>query len=236
MPTLEEAIEQIRMGNREGGRLILEKVLEEDENNEEVWLWLSSVVDTDEDREICLENVLALNPNNIVAQKGLEALQSGTFNVNEIFGDVIEEESEDFVDDDQEITFIDDFIVGDEEGDDDLVFPDSMSKSRGKSGGLNVRMIIIAALVLVLILVLAGAGGAYFFFLGGDGTPVETPSGQETPGAAPGVEDVPTDTPTPAPTDTPTATFTPALTLPTARPTNTPSPTATTVVSPTPGG
>ncbi len=84
MPTLDEAVEYIRMGDKETGRQMLEEILETDENNEEIWLWLSSVVETDEDREICLENVLALDPDNIVAQKGLEALQSGTFNVNDL--------------------------------------------------------------------------------------------------------------------------------------------------------
>ena len=105
MPTLDEAIEYIRMGNREEGRQILEEILESDEGNEEVWLWLSSVVDSDEDREICLENVLALNPDNIVAQKGLEALQSGTFNVSDLLSDVLEEDQEE-----EEVSFIDDFI------------------------------------------------------------------------------------------------------------------------------
>ena len=69
MPTLDDAINAIRAGNREEGRQILEEVLETDESNEDVWLWLSSVVETDEDREICLENVLALNPDNVVARQ-----------------------------------------------------------------------------------------------------------------------------------------------------------------------
>src|SRR5512137_2882958 len=84
MPTLDDAVNAIRAGNREEGRQILEEILETDEGNEDVWLWLSSVVESDEDREICLENVLALNPDNVVANRGLEALRSGTFNVHEI--------------------------------------------------------------------------------------------------------------------------------------------------------
>src|SRR5512145_1640430 len=92
MTTLDDAIQAIRMGNREEGRRMLEEILEVDENNEQVWLWLTSVVEQDEDREVCLENVLALNPNNIVARKGLEALRSGTFNVHDIMSQAIEEE------------------------------------------------------------------------------------------------------------------------------------------------
>lgn len=240
MPTLEEAIQAIRMGDREEGRQMLEEILEVDENNEEVWLWLSSVVDTDEDREICLENVLALNPDNIVAQKGLEALQSGSFNVNELLGDVLEEEDE-FAEEVGEKTFLDDFMAAEGEvEDEDLVFPESTGLGQQKSGGINVRMIILGVLVLVLLLVLAGLGAAYFIFLGGGGdtTPVESPPAQTTPAEAPGgsgtEQATATPTPTPGPTDTPTATATSALQLPTPRPTNTPSPTATQVVSPTP--
>ena len=242
MPTLAEAIEHIRMGDQEQGRLILEEILEEDENNEEVWLWLSSVVESDEDREICLENVLALNPNNEVAKKGLEALRTGTFNISQLLGDVIEDEFE------EEkprhgSTFIDDFLVTDDDDlDDDLVFPGSGSKPRAKAktkakgGGLNVKAIVLGVLVLLLILVLGGVGAAYFFLIdgggGGDTPSIESPAGQETPTAP--QEAPPTDTPTPTPTDTPTATSTSSLQLPTAAPTLTPSPRATQVVSPTP--
>ena len=58
MSTLDEAIQVIRAGNREEGRRLLEEILESNENDEQVWLWLTSVVDDDEDREVCLENVL----------------------------------------------------------------------------------------------------------------------------------------------------------------------------------
>lgn len=51
------------------------RVIEVDERNEQAWLWLSGVVDTDEDRLICLENVLTLNPDNVRARAGLKWLQ-----------------------------------------------------------------------------------------------------------------------------------------------------------------
>lgn len=236
MSTLDEAIQYIRMGNREEGRQILEEILEVDENNEEVWLWLTSVVETDEDREVCFENVLALNPDNIVAQKGLEALRSGTFNVNDIFSAALEEEE-------AEGTFLDEFTVaGDEfeEGEafDELEMPSTMAKpKKKKKGGINIRLIILLVLVLVLILALVGGAAAYFMLgLGGtDSTPAEQPPAQETPAEGQGPAAAPTETPTPTatPTLTPTPTITP-FELPTAVPTNTPTATATRVVSPTP--
>ena len=34
-------------------------------------MWLSGAVETDEERRICLENVLTINPDNVLARKGL---------------------------------------------------------------------------------------------------------------------------------------------------------------------
>ena len=45
-------------------------------NDEEIWLALLSVVNTDEDRRTCLENVTALNPQNKTALQQLRALDS----------------------------------------------------------------------------------------------------------------------------------------------------------------
>ena len=229
MPTLEDAISVVRSGNREEGRRMLEEILETDESNEEVWLWLSSVVDTDEDREICLENVLALNPDNVVAQRGLEALRSGTFNVN-MMGQVEgakEEETE-------PTTFLDEFTRVEDTGEDEeLVWPGKVkSPKKAAKTALNIRTIILAGLGLCIVLGLAAAL-VYNLFLGGGnietpqpGQPAQTTPAQGQP------ETLATDTPIP-PTDTPTPTKTP-FQLPTAKPTEAPTPTGTTVVSPTP--
>jgi hypothetical protein len=229
MPTLDDAINAIRAGNREEGRQILEEVLETDESNEDVWLWLSSVVDTDEDREICLENVLALNPDNVVAQKGLEALRSGTFNVHDMVREVAGEEEEEAL---PEATFLDEFAMAGED-EEDIEFPSTM-KPRKKArigAGLNIRMIVLIFVALCVVLSLGGVA-AYNLFSGGDGEPE---AGQETPAEVEQPEAVPTETPIPTPTSTPTVTLTPFL-LPTSEPTKLPSPTATPVVSPTAPG
>ena len=47
-----------------------------DEENGEAWLWLSRVVTTLEDREVCLANVLALDPANEAAQRGLAEVRA----------------------------------------------------------------------------------------------------------------------------------------------------------------
>jgi hypothetical protein len=53
-------------------------VLDYEPRNETAWVWLSYVVDTFEDRQICLENVLTINPNNKYAQRGLNQLRELT--------------------------------------------------------------------------------------------------------------------------------------------------------------
>ena len=49
-------------------------VVDKNESHETAWLWLSAMVDTLEEQQICLENVLAINPANEQARKGLDSL------------------------------------------------------------------------------------------------------------------------------------------------------------------
>ncbi|MBP1468149.1 tetratricopeptide repeat protein [Candidatus Chloroploca sp. M-50] len=53
-------------------------LLETDEQNEQAWLWLAKLVDDPEERRICLENVLMINPANAYAQRNLATLQGKT--------------------------------------------------------------------------------------------------------------------------------------------------------------
>lgn len=71
---LKIAIQAAKAGEREKAHQILMKIVEQDEKNETAWLWLSGTVKTREDRQICLENVLAINPHNEIAKKGLKKL------------------------------------------------------------------------------------------------------------------------------------------------------------------
>lgn len=70
-----EGIAAFKAGRRQEALKLLSKATELDERNEEAWLWLSAVVDTLENQQICLENVLAINPNNTRALQGLEAIR-----------------------------------------------------------------------------------------------------------------------------------------------------------------
>jgi len=74
--TLNQAILAVKAGRKAEARRLLESVLNADERNEQAWLWLSGVLDDVEDRTICLENVLTINPGNQAARQGLAALRA----------------------------------------------------------------------------------------------------------------------------------------------------------------
>lgn len=237
MATLEDAIHHIRVGNREQGRQILEELLEDHEDNEEIWLWLTAAVDSNEDREICLENVLALNPNNLVAQRGLDALRAGTFNAGELLSDVLDEKGLAEEEKEEEVhTFLDEFVIAGQ--DEELELPSSMRTKPKPGRRLNPRLLVLVGLILLVVLGLGGialAGVVASLTSGGSGAGDDNLSAPQTPVEA---EAQPTPTETPTATATPEAAATPTprpgLELPTARPTDPPTPTATQVVSPTP--
>lgn len=70
-----EGISAYRAGKKEEARAFLLKAVEIDERNEQAWLWLSAVVESVEEQQICLENVLAINPNNDRARQGIQMLK-----------------------------------------------------------------------------------------------------------------------------------------------------------------
>ena len=74
--TLNQAIMAAKAGRKAEARRLLESVLNADERNEQAWLWLSGLVDDDEERIICLENVLIINPHNAAARQGLATFQA----------------------------------------------------------------------------------------------------------------------------------------------------------------
>ncbi|NDJ85056.1 MAG: hypothetical protein GYB66_04140 [Chloroflexi bacterium] len=68
---VQKAIAAYKAGKKSTARDILMQVVDLDEENEKGWLYLSLVVDSLEEQEICLDNVLALNPNNEQARKAM---------------------------------------------------------------------------------------------------------------------------------------------------------------------
>ena len=54
---------------------LLRQAIEIDPYHEQVWMWLASVVETYEDRRVCFENILELNPDNMTAKQQLNRLE-----------------------------------------------------------------------------------------------------------------------------------------------------------------
>jgi hypothetical protein len=74
--SLDEGIAALRAGRKDEARSKLMQVIKADERNEYAWFYLSEAVDNDEDRQICLENVLTINPAHERAETELKALEA----------------------------------------------------------------------------------------------------------------------------------------------------------------
>jgi len=77
MSNLNDAIQFINDGNKTKGRAILNKLVQEQPENETVWLWLAAAEDTEEAKRRCLKRALALNPDNDTARQALTRLGEG---------------------------------------------------------------------------------------------------------------------------------------------------------------
>ncbi|MCP5095732.1 MAG: hypothetical protein GY943_09285 [Chloroflexi bacterium] len=91
---LNAGIAALKAGNREDARKLLMQVLDVDNRHEKAWLLLSGAVTSKHERQICLENVLAINPANQIARKGLiklgvdpELKQKGSESALDLFDD-----------------------------------------------------------------------------------------------------------------------------------------------------
>lgn len=80
---LQRAIATIKSGDKENGKRLLIKVLETDQHNEDAWLWMTKVVNSNSKRIKCLENVLRINPDNETAKRGITLLQQKQAMVSE---------------------------------------------------------------------------------------------------------------------------------------------------------
>lgn len=68
---LKAGIAAAKAGDKNRARNLLTEVVEADETRVLAWLWLAYLIDNFDEREICFENILALEPDNELAQKGL---------------------------------------------------------------------------------------------------------------------------------------------------------------------
>jgi hypothetical protein len=72
---MEQAIAHVNSGDLEQGRALLERVLEQDPQNDQAWVWLSGCVEGEMQRRICLQQALKANPENQAALDGMKLLE-----------------------------------------------------------------------------------------------------------------------------------------------------------------
>ncbi|MBI3160473.1 MAG: tetratricopeptide repeat protein [Chloroflexi bacterium] len=70
----QEAIEAIRSGQRGRARDLLTRLLRTVQDDPNLWLYMSAVVESEKERIYCLESALKLDPNNEAARRGLVML------------------------------------------------------------------------------------------------------------------------------------------------------------------
>jgi hypothetical protein len=73
---LEEGIQAVKAGRVKEAQDWFVSLLQIDRYNEKAWLWLSGAADDDQDRLECILEVLNINPENAIAQRGLSALRA----------------------------------------------------------------------------------------------------------------------------------------------------------------
>jgi hypothetical protein len=71
---LQESIALIKNGQKQRARVLLQKIIQQEPQNEKAWLWLSATVDKNEQKIYCLKKVLEINPNNQSAINGIKKL------------------------------------------------------------------------------------------------------------------------------------------------------------------
>lgn len=72
---LGQAIAAIKSGDKASGAQMLAQLIKQNPRNEVAWLWLSTCVESNEQKQYCLNRVLAINPNNKDARQALAQLE-----------------------------------------------------------------------------------------------------------------------------------------------------------------
>lgn len=66
-----EAQKAIEAGEKARGKDLLTRLLKDDQQNPEYWLWMSAAVESEKERKYCLNQALKFDPDNQMARRGL---------------------------------------------------------------------------------------------------------------------------------------------------------------------
>ena len=72
---LSQAISLIKAGNKKAAMPILKEILQSEPNNEKAWIAMYTGVDNPKHKKMCLQKILAINPDNKGARKALADME-----------------------------------------------------------------------------------------------------------------------------------------------------------------
>jgi hypothetical protein len=75
---LRMGIDTAKKGNREGAKVILRQVLQQDRRSDLAWMWLAYVESDPIQRRRFLENAVRINPDNAAARRALNKMNTRT--------------------------------------------------------------------------------------------------------------------------------------------------------------
>jgi hypothetical protein len=76
----QQGIVAFKAGDKDLAFALLKKALQENRNDVEAWLWLSGVVKSDQERLLCLQNALHIDPGNQHARRAFNQIQTQLLN------------------------------------------------------------------------------------------------------------------------------------------------------------
>lgn len=213
---LQQGIAAAKAKRSEEARQLLQNAIKLNPGNETAWLWLSSVAKDQQERIFCLRQILEINPENEMAQKGLKAMgvaadtQAGSGTA--VASSVPRPAAEKIAAARQELRPL---LVG-LQRENPLSDINWVHKRRNRAGE-RAAIVFSIAVRVVPILIVAGllAGGALFISQNPNAI-VLAPTW--TPSYTPTVTTTPTPGFTPTPSPTPRITYTPSPPIPAGLP------------------
>ncbi len=226
---LRQGIAAAKAGDKRVARRLLSEATRQNPDSEKAWLWLSGVLDTPQGRAHCLRRVLAINPDNRAAKRGLAALEAAAPAPAVVTRPAESPGSAQTVAAELRRAVAPSPAV---------VEPRRRPQpwQRQQFWRLVVAGLAVVALSLVGLLAYAALDGARADSDGAQAAlilPSPTAIGPQGT-LRPTFTTTPTDTPTPSPSNTPTPTRSPTAPSPTPSPTPTETPTPTSTSTPRP--
>lgn len=213
---LQQGIAAAKAKRNEEARQLLQNAIKLNPGNETAWLWLSSVAKDQQERIFCLRQILQINPENDMAQKGLKALGvaiGSQAETTSAAGSSIPRPSANKIATARQALRP---LVDGLQREDPLSNINWVRKRRNRAGERAATIFSIAVRVVPALVILGLLAGGAYFISQNPNTIVLAPTW--TPSYTPTVTATPTPGFTPTPSPTPRVTYTPSPPIPAGLP------------------